>query len=363
MADELRRCGCEIRVDAAGNLHARPEGLSWDSPAWLSGSHLDTVPNGGDFDGVAGVVVPLEILRAAKRDDLPLELVVFAEEEGTTFGRGMLGSHAWVGNLSAGDLSELFNDAGENYLEAGIPHGVEPGLIGSDRLRTETVRGFIEIHIEQGPALWKRGESTAVVTAIAGRRQLRARIEGRANHAGSTAMADRQDALVCAAEIVLALESMAKKLSKQTVITVGQITCIPNAVNVVPGEVTFTIDFRSPDDSVLETGTRRVEEIVRETASSRRVSAALEHTEALRAQKMDSELCDQLKAAAARLRPRPLTEAVSGALHDAAILAPHVPAAMLFIASRDGISHNPDEFSRIEDLAAAAEILQELVSR
>ncbi len=362
---ELRRCGCAVRVDAAGNLHVRPEDLSWDEPSWLCGSHLDTVPHGGDFDGVTGVVVPLELLRIAHeagRLKLPLELVIFAEEEGTTFGRGMLGSHAWVGNLTADDLGRLTNSAGESFLEAGAPHGVRPEDIGRDVLRPETIRGFVEVHVEQGPRLWQGGEAVAVVTAIAGRRQMRIHLTGRANHAGSTAMGDRQDALAGAADILLQLERLAGALSPQTVITAGQISCLPNVVNVIPGEATFSIDFRSPDDAVLEEGMRRIEAVVAETAARRTLQPKIEILESLRAVGLNHALCSRLRDAAARRGMGSLSETISGALHDAAILAPHVPTAMLFVASRDGISHNPDEFSRVEDIAAAAEILWEMMA-
>ena len=365
VAEELRGCGCEVRVDAAGNLHARPAALGWDEPAWLSGSHLDTVPRGGDFDGVVGVVVPLELLRVAHDDGidaLPLELVVFAEEEGTTFGLGMLGSHAWAGTLPLETLAAVRNADGRSYLEAGEPHGVRPTAIAAERLRPEALLGFLEVHIEQGPALWKNGGAIAIVDAVAGRRQYRARLEGRANHAGSTAMADRHDALAGAAELVLGLEALATELSPRTVITVGQIACRPNAINVIPGEVVLSIDFRDPDNAVLHDGDRRIRELLASIAGRRRLSHSLENTETLAAEALDPALCDRVREAALRAGVGPLPPAVSGALHDAAILAPHIPTAMIFVASRGGVSHNPDELSRFEDIAAAADVLWEVVT-
>ena len=161
VADQLHACGCEVRIDAAGNLHARPAALPWDRPAWLSGSHVDTVPNGGNFDGVVGVVAPLELLRAAAeegRADLPLELAVFAEEEGTTFGLGMLGSRAWAGTSDAEALSAARNAAGESYLRAGAPHGVRAEALAGETVRPEHYLGMVEVHIEQGASLWRSGE-------------------------------------------------------------------------------------------------------------------------------------------------------------------------------------------------------------
>ena len=232
-----------------------PSGWGGRRPAWLCGSHIDSVPTGGKYDGVVGVVVALEALRASP--DAPLELIVFAEEEGTTFALGMLGSRAWAGTLGPEELSALVNSAGLDFLSAGAAHGVNPKRIEAERFSPASYKGLIETHVEQGPALWKAGEPVAVVTAIHGRRQYRCRIGGTANHAGSTRMADRRDALAGAAQAVTALEALARELNQDvdhTVITVGRITVEPNAVNVIPGIVTFSIDFRSPSDAQLDAG-------------------------------------------------------------------------------------------------------------
>ncbi|HLA64329.1 MAG TPA: Zn-dependent hydrolase [Rhodothermales bacterium] len=362
---ELEQHGCHVRVDAAGNVHARPAGLDWDAPAWLSGSHIDSVPNGGDYDGVTGVIVPLELMRAAHDDgrtDLPLELVIFAEEEGPTFGRGMLGSHAWVGNLDAPELAGLTNSDGATYLEAGAPHGVRPADLEAERVRPASYRGLVEVHVEQGPGMWKNGVPVAVVNAIAGRRQYRGLLTGQANHAGSTGMADRHDALAGAAEVVLGVEALALDLGAHTVATVGRLNVDPNALNVIPGEVAFTVDLRSPGAGPLAAGHARLEGLVADVAARRGLTAALEITETFPPIALDAALCERLQQAAEATGHGRLLVTVSGALHDAAVVAPHLPTAMLFVASRDGISHNPAEFSRTEDLTAAAEILWALVT-
>lgn len=364
LMEELRRIGCEIRVDAAGNVHARPAALGWDRPAWASGSHLDSVPHGGDYDGVAGVMVPLEILRSAQEEgwsDPPLELIAFAEEEGPTFGLGMLGSRALVGELGPEELGRLHNASGQTYLQAGTPHGVVTEGIGVDLLRKESLLGFIEVHAEQGPGMWKNAQPVAVVSAIAGRFQYRAEYVGQANHAGSTSMFDRQDAMAGAAELMHRLEQLATELSPETVLTVGELHCLPNAINVIPETVRFTIDFRSPDNQLLQTGHRRIEELTRSIAAKRKLRVELEQTEAIAAVQLDASLVAGLDLAATRAGPGPLPKTVSGALHDAAVLAPHLPTVMLFVASRDGISHNPNEFSRVQDITLAARILQEFL--
>ena len=357
---EAEAAGCKTRIDAAGNVHARHKTLPWETPAWLSGSHLDSVPHGGDFDGVAGVVIALEILRSATRP-IPLELVVFAEEEGTTFGLGMLGSRAWSGDLAGPRLEAVRNAQGLNYVEAGVDFGVRPSMLLEDRLDPRRYLGFVEAHIEQGPGMWKRGDRVAIVTAIAGRRQYKVHLRGEANHAGSTNMRDRKDALVAAATCILQLEGMANGIGDNTVATVGRIRGKPDAINVIPAEVDFTIDFRSPSTEILASGDEKIRHLMAQTCERRGLSHTIEQTEHAPAVGMDLHLCERLKRSAARLNVV-APPAVSGALHDAAIIAPHLPTAMVFIASRDGVSHNPAEFSRIEDIALAAQVIAGVVS-
>jgi OHCU decarboxylase len=358
--------GCVVRTDAAGNVHARPAALGWDAPTWLVGSHIDTVPRGGDYDGVAGVVVGLELLRSAKEDGLSavaVELIAFAEEEGPTFGLGMLGSRAWVGDLSASDLAKLKNVDGQTYLEAGAPYGVDPAKLLADPLVPSRYLGLIEVHIEQGPGMWRRDQRLAVVTAIAGRHQYRAAVHGEANHAGATAMGDRKDAVVAAAEVITALESAVKQLDPAAVLTVGRLDVSPNAVNVIADRVEFTIDFRAPADDLLRRGGTMIRAMLDAIMVVRGLRSDLAQTENAPARPMDLRLVAALRSAGGAGAPGGLPTTVSGALHDSAILAPHLPTAMLFVPSKDGISHNPAEFSRVEDIAAAAAVVERLVRR
>jgi len=361
---EAEAVGCTKRVDAAGNVHLRPADLAPTQPVWISGSHVDSVPHGGDFDGVLGVVGPLEVLRAAREDGrpaLPMELIIFAEEEGTTFGLGMLGSRTWVGTLDAARLGEVRNKQGQTYLEAGAPFGVVPARFAADRLRPDDYLGMIELHIEQGPALWKRGRAAALVTAINGRRQYSVELGGTANHAGSTSMGDRRDALACAAELIGIVEALPPSLGPQVVATVGRIACKPNAVNVIADGVSLTIDFRAPSDELLTRGDAELRRRFEAIAARRDIELSLTQTESLPAAALSGSVLDRLCRAADRVGGEPLTETVSGALHDAAILAPLLPTAMLFVASRDGISHNPAEYSRIEDITLATKVLYEAI--
>jgi len=362
---EAAKTGCRHRIDAAGNVHLRPAGLAWETPAWLSGSHLDSVPTGGKYDGVVGVVVPLEVLRA--HPQAPLELVLFAEEEGTTFNLGMLGSRIWAGGgatLTAADLAKLRNKHGQSPLEAGRPHGVDPSRFALDKLNAAHYRGFIEVHVEQGLAMWDQNMPVGVVTVINGRRQYACTITGKPNHAGSTEMGGRHDALAAFAEILWQLEQGALRLnaeSAHTVLTVGQLFVRPNAINVIPGEVVFTIDFRAQTAKMLDVGNRMIAADIEGICHRRQLTFDLQRTEALPPVPMSSAVCRALRTAATSLGIS-LPDVASGALHDAAILAPLLATAMLFVASKDGISHNPAEFSRVEDIALAARILAATVT-
>jgi allantoate deiminase len=361
--DHAKRAGCKVRIDAAGNVHARPETIAWDAPVWLSGSHIDSVPTGGKYDGIVGVVVPLEVLRAAHesgRNDLPLELMIFAEEEGTTFGLGMIGSRLWAATLKPSQVESLLNVNGQNWFAAGKSDGVDVDRLSSDRMVGGAYVGLIEVHVEQAARMWSDGARLGVVTSIAGRRQFRVVVDGEENHAGSTAMQDRNDALRGAVGLLNDLYQMPKCASADTVFTVGRVSVIPNAINVIPGRVEFTIDLRDPADAVLDEFENWIHATIDEHVRHRSLDATISRTEILPAFPMHRAVCDKLRAGlgAEGISAR---DVVSGALHDAAILAPFLPTAMLFIASKDGISHNPKEFSRIEDIATAARVLAKVV--
>ncbi len=358
--DEAARAGCEHRIDAHGNLHIRLVESGWDKPLWLSGSHIDSVPTGGKFDGVSGVVCALELLRCG----VELELIVFAEEEGTTFGLGMLGSRSWVGALSVEQLAAVRNREGRNYFEAGAAFGVRREAMDAQRFDSSRYRGFIEIHPEQGLSLWNRGLSVAAVDRINGRKQYIVTLRGQGNHAGSTRMHERRDALAGAAEAVCEVERIGRALADDldyTVMTVGRLDAFPNALNVIAGRVDFTIDFRAQTSDILEAGDKRLRDRISAVASARNLELVVTETENQSPAPLDERVIQRLQRAAEACAI-PFHRVPSGALHDAAILAPYLPTAMIFVASRDGISHHPDEFSRIEDIAAAARLLGRAIS-
>jgi hydantoinase/carbamoylase family amidase len=360
---ELEALGCKIRVDSAGNVHARPTAISWEAAAWLSGSHLDTIPNGGNYDGVIGVIAVLEAMRAAREDlkiAVPLELVIWAATE-PAFGMAMIGSRSYVAELNAHTLAELRNARGLTYTQAGAPFGVDPAKLAGDKLKKSTIIGYVEVHAEEGLTMWGQGLQVACVTNISGRRQYRCELVGAPNHAGSTAMHDRRDALTGAAEMIVSLEKLALELRKETVITVGRIECEPNMMNFIAGKVTFTIDLRSPSTTVLAQADQAIQKLFVKVAKQRKLQHKIELTDSRAGIDFDQRICSKMHKAARAKRIEPMIDMTSGAIHDAAVLAEHIPSAMLFVPSRDGISHSPEEYSRPDDIAAAVTVLLETV--
>lgn len=360
--------GGQCRVDAAGNLHIRHRSVGWEQPVWLSGSHIDSVPSGGKYDGVTGVVIPLEIMRAYPQ--LPLEIVVFAEEEGTTFNLGMLGSRVWTGEIDLDQLHRLTNRHGQSVIEAGAHYGVDAERLARREdhdwltcIDPSRYLGMVEVHPEQGLSLWDEGIPLAAVDRINGRRQYDVHLQGQANHAGSTGMTGRRDALVGAGEVVVALEELGRELNEAlpfTVMTVGILQVEPGAINVIPGAVRMTLDFRAQDEEMLDHGEAEMRRRVTEIAEGRRLTVEVTRTERVVPSPLSPRISRALRRAAKK-RNMDIPVVPSGALHDAAIIARSVPTAMIFVASRDGISHNPEEFSRIEDIALAARILADMI--
>ncbi|MFP4375151.1 MAG: 2-oxo-4-hydroxy-4-carboxy-5-ureidoimidazoline decarboxylase [Spirochaetaceae bacterium] len=372
---QAEKAGCEHVIDAAGNVHIRHRSVGWERPVWLSGSHVDSVPTGGKYDGVMGVVIPLEIMRV--RPEVPLELVVFCEEEGTTFNLGMIGSRAWTGVLDVDTLERLTNRDGQTVVEAGAPHGLDAGRLRAaavsaasgddvpwtDRIDPRRYIGLVEVHAEQGVSLCNAGVPLAAVDRIHGRRQFEVTITGNANHAGSTGMHGRHDALAGAAEMVCAVETLGFELDTElpySVCTVGRLTVAPGAANVIPGEVEFSVDMRGQQEELLERAEAAMREAIDEIALRRELQRHVERSEWIPPSPLSAEIGRALQAAAGDLG-LDLPVRPSGALHDAAVVAAHVPTAMIFVASRDGVSHNPAEFSSPEDIAQAAAVLLRMI--
>lgn len=344
--------GMKSRLDHAGTLTGRLEGQQPDAPALVFGSHVDSVRDAGAFDGMLGVLLGLaccEAFHAAKRKPpFPIEVVGFGDEEGSRFQASMNGSRAFAGRLDPERALEALDRDGETLEQALKTFGLDPQKIGAAARERGTIRAFVEPHIEQGPVLEAQDRALGVVTSIAGQWRIKVKLTGRAGHAGTTPMPMRADALAAAAECVVAIETIAAEAGSDLVATVGQIMAKPGAPNVIPGLAEFTIDVRSGTDSIRDAALAQIEEQVRRIATRRNVTCTIDRVQNLPATAMDAKLQALLQQACGEA-----PGLVSGAGHDAMMIAGAFPSAMLFIRCAGGVSHNPAENVMDEDCEAA----------
>jgi allantoate deiminase len=347
----------EVSVDAVGNLHGLHRSIS-PAPAGrlLIASHLDTVPNAGAYDGILGVMLGLALVEALQDRRLPYEIEVigFSEEEGVRFGVPFLGSRALVGSLSA-DLLELADGQGVTVADAITHFGLDPAAIAAASYAnlTQRPRGYLEFHIEQGPVLESLNLPLAVVEAIAGQSRFHIAFHGQANHAGTTPMTLRRDALACAAEWVTEVERLGRS-TPGLVATVGRLQVNPGAGNVVPGRVDASLDIRHAKDHFRHTAAEQLLGAARSLADARAIQVTIESLLDQPAVPCDPHLGQLLNKAIAATG-QPPHAMVSGAGHDAMIVAPHFPTAILFLRSPGGISHHPSESVLLPDVSAAIE--------
>lgn len=359
LARIARSLGLHARRDALGNTFIRLGDPRDDRPPLLTGSHLDTVPNAGSLDGVAGIVCALEALSSLRStwetSRRPLEVVAFVAEESSRFGIATLGSGLVTGTLEGGTVSGARDRRGISVGEAFSALGRDPGT--GQAWPSGAIAGFVEVHIEQGPVLENAGRSLAVVTGAAGHDRLRVAFRGEPAHSGSTPMSARHDALCAAADLVLAVER--RGVAGQAdglVATVTTLQVDPNVMNVVPGSVELQIDLRGPDDEARRRARKGVEATARAIGRRRGVDLLMTEISHRDASSFDAELCRALEETAAQLGHAPLRMA-SAAGHDAVNVAQVAPSAMLFVPSHAGISHHPAEATPIASLVAAAQVL------
>ena len=351
IAKWLNAAGAEVSLDAAGNLRGYYPSAQSTGPRLLLGSHLDTVPNAGAYDGVLGVVLAVALLEALEGRRLPfgIEVIGFSEEEGVRFGTPFIGSRAVVGRLDA-ELLGCRDKNGVSVEEAIEEFGLKPVEIPRAALRGDCL-GYIEFHIEQGPVLDNLGRPLAAVDAIVGQNRLEFTFSGHANHAGTTPMHLRKDALAGAAEWVVAVESFAERIPG-LVATVGLIDAKPGATNVIAGVARATLDLRHTSDSARGQALEELTRTAGNIAARRGLSLTRRTLSAQRAVPMDRFLVDQVGQAIRKAGCEPYRMA-SGAGHDAMILAEKVPAAMIFLRTPGGISHDPAESVYPEDISSA----------
>lgn len=362
LAERMKQAGLTVSFDRSGNVYGRLEGLNPTAPAIVTGSHIDTVTQGGRYDGAYGIAAALlsleYILEHHGRPERTIEIVSMCEEEGSRFPKAYWGSGSITGALVLQDVAGLRDADGIRFEDAMQAAGF--GLPGQkDPVRSD-IAAFIELHVEQGIVLEKEGLSVGIVDAIAGQRRFTFEVNGEANHAGTTPMLLRRDALAGAVDMMQWLRSSALQYGAPLVATVGRLELVPNTSNVIPGQVTFTVDVRHDQADVLDRFcTAMLEQFERIAAAQ---ELGLQHSLWMDAAPapMTSSL-SSLTESICRQYDIPYRHMVSGAGHDAQMFQRVCPTAMIFVPSHRGISHSPLEYTSLEDLGTGVFVLSRLL--
>jgi len=361
VAKWMTDAGMQARTDAAGNLIGRYEGRSSNGSAILLGSHIDTVVDAGRYDGMLGVlsaIACVERLRdEGQHTDHPIEVIVFGDEEGARFEVAMIGSRAFAGTLPQ-EWLECCDEDGISLGAAYQDYGLDPAQVRSSVRDPDSLHAYLEVHIEQGTRLELAGRPVAAVSRIRAVQRARLRFVGAPGHAGTVAMADRRDALTGMAELVLAVEALARR--RDCIATVGAVEAKPGAVNIIAGSAVALLDIRADSDEVLTFCVAELDAAGQAIAERRNLTFESEVFYRAEAAEFSPELV-RLAQIATGLPSSDLPPLVSGAGHDAAVLAPVVPAEMLFVRCRNGVSHAPEEAITAEDAAEAVAALLRLI--
>jgi allantoate deiminase len=358
VAKWMREAGMTTRIDALGSVVGRYRARDSGPLALMLGSHIDTVRDAGRFDGALGVIVAIEVVKAAfksgKRFPFAIEVVAFGDEEGVRFASTLGGSKALAGRFDFKALDETGDD-GMSRRQALKAFGTDPSRLSEETLSPDQALGYVEVHIEQGPVLEQEGLPVGIVTAIDGVTRGTVEVDGVAGHAGTVPMPMRKDALAAAAEMLLAIEARARSQSN-LVATAGKIEVPGSAANTIPGRVRFTLDVRSPSDQERANAVGDINKAIAAIAQRRGVTAKLAVGHEVPAALCDARLSDRLAnvVEAMGIKPRRLP---SGAGHDAMAFDKVIPFAMLFVRCRGGVSHNPAEFASPADIDVAARVL------
>lgn len=363
-ASWAKELGMSVRTDAAGNLIARMDGQDNSLPAVLMGSHLDTVPDGGKYDGVLGCVGALEVCETFKEEGYipkhPLEVIVFTDEEGFRFGKGLTGSSAICGQDAGIKDSEL-DIYGEERGHVMRSYGITSEGVSNAARDPESVHCFLELHVEQGARLYRTETSVGIVSSIAGVNRYEITVTGEANHAGSTAMADRRDALVAASGFINKVPEVTTECGNEfTVATVGTIKVTPHSVNVIPGTCTFSLEIRDTDASVMSLVEQKLQESLGDICKKYGVSYTFVPTSFHAPAPMSGWVKENIVNAVESLGID-YSVIPSGAFHDSLIMTSVFPTAMIFVPSEKGISHSRYEYTKDEDIENGCNVLLQTI--
>ncbi|MFJ8246453.1 M20 family metallo-hydrolase [Peribacillus asahii] len=356
----MEQAGMNVKVDHFGNLIGRLEGKNPNKPVLMLGSHLDSQPYGGRFDGTAGVLAAIEVVTTLIEQgitpDNPIEVISFADEEGWRFNKGLFGVRGILGQLEEGELLRKDKD-GITREQALRDFGCDPDKFEESIYPANSIAAFLELHIEQGPVLEQKNQPIGSVTAISGPLWLTVKLTGFAGHAGSVPMNTRQDALVGAAEIIVALNEIAKQdPSAPTVSTVGTIDVFPQSRNIIPEKVEFTVDLRDIDIQRRDQYEAQLRKCIQHTADKHQLSY-----EIIEDTKSEPRYCAEWIKDSIRNeceeRGMKVPELMSGPFHDSLMMSYACDYGMIFVRCKDGISHNPAEYASYDDLAIGTDVM------
>lgn len=362
VASYMKEAGMMITEDAAGNVIGRKEGRIKDLPAVLIGSHIDSVPNGGIFDGPLGVIAGIEVIQTMSElkieTDYPIEVIAFSDEEGSRFGFGMIGSRAMAGTLRPEHLQQKDSE-GITIEEAMKVAGLSPLEISKAARKPQSVKAYVELHIEQGKVLEHHGLPAGIVTGIAGPLWTKWTLTGEAGHAGATPMPIRKDPLMAAAKILQFIEMETKKY-QSAVATVGQITVKPGGINVIPGQAEFTVDLRDINEEDRNEIELSIKTFAKKLCENQGIAIEIEDLQRVAPAPCSQEIQTVMEQSFRKSFIDPFL-LPSGAGHDGMQFNDFCPIGMIFVRSKNGLSHNPEEWSSKEDCGIGATILYETV--
>lgn len=358
----MEQVGLTITIDQIGNIIGRLEGKDDSLPAVVTGSHLDTVPEGGKYDGVIGVIGGLvAISRLKDKEGLthPLELIIFACEESSRFGFATVGSKAMVGLANVPEWSKAKDQEGVGFAEVIAKQHLDIERIGEAVRHAEEIKAFVELHIEQGRVLEKEQKTIGIVEAIAAPTRLKIRVEGVAAHSGSTPMEERRDALVSASMIVLAIHEIGAEQSKYgTVTTVGMLNVYPGAINVIPGVVEMWVDIRGVNHESIIECLQDIKDAISTIAEGQEIGVSIMLLSAEKPVNMNKDIMSLIKKVCVEKKvPHQVIHSRAG--HDAMNLSYLAPAGMIFVPSQNGVSHNGEEHTAIDEIMSGIDVLTE----
>lgn len=358
----MEEAGLTVKEDEVGNLFGRLEGENPELPVVMTGSHLDSVPNGGAFDGPLGCVSSLLAIQAIARSPIKpmrsIELVVFVDEEGSRFNSGLFGSRTLMGEVAAEEVKDIRDAEGKVLYDVMIEEGYRPDDIASARRDSKDIYAFLELHIEQGKRLETEGKEIGVVNGIAGPSWTAFTFNGETDHAGNTPMEYRKDTVAAAGEFVLAVETMPRKFSETAVATVGKMTIFPNGTNVIAGKTEVMVDARDIDESALDHMLDALKKSAEEIALKRGLTVEVREEIKIPPVMVPESIQEAIRNAAKNNGLSTLA-IPSGAGHDAMIMGKYVPAGMIFVPSYKGKSHSPEEWTPLPDCVNGIQVLKE----